>query len=438
MNLSQGAVALFNLLAFVLTALALNAPAALTVAAAACLLALMLRPVRIFAWHRSRRSAEANLAFATAVTELAATTQEVRIFEVERQVGRRLETMIDTTTVRQFQSRVLTGLSPALYQAVAMLLVVGALGIAYAAGESEFASLGAVVLLMLRSLTYGQTVQISLQGLHESAPYLETLQDQDARYRAAAIDRRGKTMARIGELAFESVSFEYEPGRPVLHDLTFQVPRGEIVGIVGPSGAGKSTLVQLILRLRHPSSGRILADSRDVTGFSLDDWYHHVTFVPQDARFFAGTVGENIRFFRDGIEDSAVERAARRAHLHDEIISWPMGYDTPVGERGGQLSGGQRQRLCIARALVDEPQLVVLDEPTSALDGKSEALMRETMAALAPRTTVFVVAHRLSTLSICHRIMVIHGGELQSFDEPGRLEHDNPFYGEVLRLSGMK
>jgi ABC-type multidrug transport system fused ATPase/permease subunit len=119
-------------------------------------------------------------------------------------------------------------------------------------------------------------------------------------------------------------------------------------------------------------------------------------------------------------------------------MSWPRGYDTPAGERGGQLSGGQRQRLCIARALVEEPDVVVLDEPTSALDAQSEALMRETVSELGQRRMVFVIAHRLSTLSICQRIMVILNGELQGFDKPEYLETTNPFYREALRLSGMR
>jgi ABC-type multidrug transport system fused ATPase/permease subunit len=119
-------------------------------------------------------------------------------------------------------------------------------------------------------------------------------------------------------------------------------------------------------------------------------------------------------------------------------MNWPRGYDTPVGERGGQLSGGQRQRLCIARALVGDPDVVVLDEPTSALDVKSESLMRETLEGLAPAKTVFVIAHRLSTLSICERIMVILNGEMHGFDTPAELESSNPFYREALALSGMR
>ena len=148
-------------------------------------------------------------------------------------------------------------------------------------------------------------------------------------------------------------------------------------------------------------------------------------------------MGDNIRFFRDVTADDIV-RAAKLANIHDEIRSWPRGYATPVGERGGELSLGQRQRLCIARSLVGDPDVLVLDEPTSSLDPRSEALVREALATLAPNVTLFIIAHRLSTLDTCDRIMVLQSGRLQGFDEPRHLEDSSPFYREALRLSGLK
>ncbi len=436
--LANGTVAVFNLSAFVLTALAVNPAGAVVVAVTALLLAVMLRPIRAAVRRRSRRSAEANLALATSLTELASTTQEVRIFEVEHQVRRRLDAQTDVAAEEQYRTSVLGQVTPAFYQSMALFLVVVALAVAYAVDFTSLASLGAVILIMLRSLTYGQSVQTSLQGLHSSVPYLDTLQAEEDRYRAAGIDRGGDPIDTVGDLTFDDVSFEYEPGQLVLRHLDFHVHRGEIIGIVGPSGAGKSTLVQLLLRLREPTEGRLLVDGRDVRELSIDDWYHHVTFVPQDAHLFAGTIADNIRFFRDDVPDGAVKEAAMQAHLHNDIVARPLGYDTPIGERGDHLSGGQKQRLCVARALLERPSIVVLDEPTSSLDARSEALMRETISGLVPRMTVFVIAHRPSTLSMCDRIMVIHGGALQGFDEPAQLEQDNPFYRDVLKLSGMR
>jgi ATP-binding cassette subfamily B protein len=435
---AQGIAAGLNLFAFLLTALVVNVFAAIGIALTALLVGMSLRPLRAAVRRRTARAAAANLEFATGVTELGATLQEVRVFGVEVPVGDRLAVLADRESALSFRRWFLSSSISGLYQGMGLLLVVGALAIVTAVGFSDLGSIGAVVLIMVRSMSYGQGVQSAIQGIQETSPYLETLTDEQDRFRLAAIPRDGKPFEHIGALSFAEVTFEYKQGHPVLRKVSFDAHQGEIIGIVGPSGAGKSTLVQLLLRLREPTSGRVLADGEDVQTLSIDRWYELVAFVSQDARLFAGTVADNIRFFRSDATQEDLERAARLAHLHDDIVSWPNGYDTWVGERGGQLSGGQQQRLCIARALVEHPDIVVLDEPTSALDVKSESLMRDTMQQLAPECTVFIVAHRLSTLSICDRIMVILGGEMQGFDDPATLEASNPFYREALRLSGMR
>jgi ABC-type multidrug transport system fused ATPase/permease subunit len=437
-TVATGAIAVFNLTALLGTALFVSPLASIGAGLAALVIGLVLRPLRLAVRRRSALSAEANLQFATGVTELTSNLQEVRIFQVEQPVGDRLSSLTEEAARRNLSTAYMGGSIGVIYQGVAMFLLVGALAIAYATGVGELSSLGAIVLIMLRSLSYAQGVQGAIQSMHQIAPYIETLHEEDEQYAAAQVSRDGTPIDHIGTLEFDEVCFEYTPGVPVLTNVSFTVEKGEVIGVVGPSGAGKSTLVQLLLRLREPTTGKMLTDGHDVRELSLDDWYRRFTFVPQEARLFSGTVGDNIRFFREDVDQSAIELAAKRAHLHEEIMAWPLGYDTPVGERGGQLSGGQRQRLCIARALADDPDVIVLDEPTSSLDIRSDALIRETLAELAPQTTVFVIAHRLSTLTICNRIMVIFEGRLQGFDEPGRLEATDPFYAEALRLSGMR
>jgi ATP-binding cassette, subfamily B, bacterial len=234
------------------------------------------------------------------------------------------------------------------------------------------------------------------------------------------------------------VSFAYVPGTPVLRSLSFQVEPGEAVGIVGPSGSGKSTLVQLLLRLRHPSDGRLLVDGIPADEISIDSWYRRVAFVPQEPRLFRGTVSENIRFFRQDLAPDAIERAAKLAYLHDDVMDWVDGYETDVGERGGSVSGGQRQRIVLARALAEEPDVLILDEPTSALDMKSESLVQDTLEGLKGRSTMFIIAHRLSTLNACDRIMVLSNGELQGFDTHDELRRSNPFFAEAVALSQLR
>lgn len=437
-TLLQGAAALCNLTALMVAALVVNGLAAVAVLGAIGVLVLALRPFRATIRRRSSRTAQANLEFATALTEVASTVQEVRVFHVEDQVRRQMDASVERHGRALARTQFLGGVLPGVYQTAALLLVIIALGATYEIDPASLASLGAIVLMMVRCLSYGQLLQSVYQSLHETAPYLERLRAQEREYVDSAVARGGKPVDDVFEIAFDHVSFEYERNVPVLRDVSFRVPKGEIVGIVGPSGSGKSTLVQLLLRLRQPTKGTVLANGLDVDKLSLDDWYQRVTFVPQEPRLFSGSVADNIRFFREEISDQDVEEAARLAHFHDEVVAWPLGYKTSVGESGGQISGGQKQRLCIARALLGRPDLVVLDEPTSSLDVKSEALVRDTLREVASRATVFIIAHRLSTLAMCDRIMVLLAGRVEGFDKSAVLEASNPFYQEALQLSGLR
>jgi ATP-binding cassette, subfamily B, bacterial len=430
-------VSALSLLALLISALAINAVAAIVVGAVVVVLALLMRPLRGAVRSRSRATADADVEFATSISEVTTIAQEIKIFDAGDRVRERLNSHIRAHRSALQRTRFLVQLVPDLYQGAALFFVVVALAVVYTVGFSRLSALGAVVLILLRSLSFGQNLQTSFQGLHEGAPYLETLLAEQRRYDEQVVTGGDLAVGRVGAVTFDDVTFAYQPGRPVLQDLSFDAHRGEVVGIVGPSGAGKSTLVQLLLRLREPTSGRVLADGRDLQRLSLGGWYQRVSFVPQEPRLFSGSVGDNIRFFRDvTVED--IVRAAKLANIHDEIRSWPDGYATPVGERGGELSLGQRQRLCIARSLVGDPDVLVLDEPTSSLDPRSESLVRQSLSTLAPRVTLFIIAHRLSTLDTCDRIMVLQAGRLQGFDEPRHLEHSSPFYREALRLSGLK
>ena len=243
----------------------------------------------------------------------------------------------------------------------------------------------------------------------------------------------------VRAITAEGVCFEYHDGRPVLHDVSFRVEAGEVIGVVGPSGGGKSTLVQLLLGLRNPTSGRIsVADGVDLHDVERRSWTGLTAFVAQDANLVSGSVAENIAFFREGIEPARIEAAAREANVLADVVAMPDGFDTDVGERGKQLSGGQRQRVSIARALAGDPELLILDEPTSALDVRSEQLIRQTISALKGRVTVVIIAHRLSTLDTCDRIMVIEDGQLRAMAPAAVLSRDNEFVRHSLEVSGMR
>lgn len=235
----------------------------------------------------------------------------------------------------------------------------------------------------------------------------------DASPEPAFQPHRSTPPAIQGRVTFEHVSFRYSPKAPeVLTDLSFDVRPGEVIGLVGVSGAGKTTLTRLIQRLYSPDSGRILIDGMDLNLVDAAWLRRQIGVVGQDTLLFNRTVRENIALADPSLKMDAVIEAAKLAGAHDFIAQLPEGYDTVIGERGGKLSGGQRARVAIARALATQPKLLLLDEATASLDYESERLIHDNMASIAEGRTVFMVAHRLSTLRMADRILVLENGRL--------------------------
>ena len=215
-----------------------------------------------------------------------------------------------------------------------------------------------------------------------------------------------------GEIVFENVSFGYGAGRPVFDSLSLRIAAGERVALVGPSGAGKSTLLNLLLRLYEPTAGRVLIDGIDIRRFTRDSLRREIGIVLQDNILFGVSVRENIAYGRPDAPLDAIEAAARSARAHEFIVDLPEGYDTEIGERGATLSGGQRQRLCLARALVKEPAILVMDEPTASIDAVSARLINEAVARVHRNRTLIVISHEYSDMASYDRILVLQNGRL--------------------------
>ena len=229
-----------------------------------------------------------------------------------------------------------------------------------------------------------------------------------------------------GDVRFEDVSFEYNPGVPVLKHVTFHAPAGATTALVGSSGSGKSTLISLVMTFNRPLSGTIYIDGRDLASVRLRDFRGNLGVVLQDNFLFDGTIAENIAFARPHASREEIEAVARIAHCDDFVRDFESGYDTVVGERGVKLSGGQRQRIAIARAILADPRILILDEATSSLDSESEAMIQDGLRRLRHGRTTFVIAHRLSTIRSADQILVLEHGEIVE-----RGTHD-----ELLALNG--
>ncbi|MDB9539957.1 ABC transporter ATP-binding protein [Anabaenopsis arnoldii] len=215
-----------------------------------------------------------------------------------------------------------------------------------------------------------------------------------------------------GQVEYCHVSFTYKPGEPVLKDINLLALPGESIALVGASGAGKTTFVNLLPRFYDPQAGKILVDGVDIRDVKLYSLRRQIGIVPQETVMFSGTIAQNIAFGQDNFEMEAVTASAKIANAHQFISQLPEGYYTWVGERGVNLSGGQRQRIAIARAVFLNPQILILDEATSALDSESEALVQEALERLMANRTVFIIAHRLSTVRRCDRILVMEKGKI--------------------------
>ncbi len=215
-----------------------------------------------------------------------------------------------------------------------------------------------------------------------------------------------------GSVSFEEVAFGYEPERPILKGVSFTVPAGRSLAVVGPSGAGKSTIGRLLFRFYDVQGGAVRIDGQDLRDVTQTSLHAAIGVVPQDTVLFNDTIGYNIAYGRDGATPDEIEAAARAAQLHDFIASLPLGYDTPVGERGLKLSGGEKQRVGIARALLKDPPILLLDEATSALDTRTEESIQEALRRAGQGRTVITIAHRLSTIADADRIVVLEDGRI--------------------------
>jgi ABC-type multidrug transport system fused ATPase/permease subunit len=222
----------------------------------------------------------------------------------------------------------------------------------------------------------------------------------------------------VGEITFEDVSFEYQPGKPVLDRLSLRIAAGERVALVGPSGAGKSTFMNLLLRLAEPSAGRILIDGVDIRRYTRASLRRALGVVPQEPMLFAVSVRENIAYGRPEATMEDIEAAARAARVHEFVIDLPEGYDTELPERATNLSGGQRQRLCLARALVKQPAILLMDEPTAAVDQRSATLIHEAVARVHRDRTLIVITHDTASLAGYDRVLTLEGGRITNAPAP--------------------
>jgi ATP-binding cassette, subfamily B, heavy metal transporter len=274
----------------------------------------------------------------------------------------------------------------------------------------DFVMINAILMQLYVPLNFmGMVYREIKQGLIDIETMFALLHEP-----AEIVDRPGAKPLRVrkGEIKFENVSFAYDPERPILNNVSFEVPAGKMVAIVGPSGAGKSTISRILFRFYEISRGKVLIDGQNIEDVTQASLRAAIGMVPQDTVLFNDTIEYNIRYGKPDASPAEVREAARLAQIHEFIVTLPQGYDSLVGERGLKLSGGEKQRVAIARTILKSPPILMLDEATSALDSHTEKEIQDALERVAQNRTSLVIAHRLSTVVHADNIIVLDHGEI--------------------------
>lgn len=376
----------------------------------AIVLTLLLRPLGGRVRRESRRATDASILLSEKLGEVTLVSRELRAFGVFDTVGSQLDTLNEESAQAIQKAAFLSRYVWLLHSDIVVIFLVVAVSVVYGSRTSQFVGISTVALLVARALSAANQLQQSRNRLDELGPIVELFDERVSSLEADRVEFGDTQLRSMETLRLADVSHEYAPGVLALDAVTLEIALGESVGLIGPSGAGKTTLIEIAARLREPTSGSTSVDGHDINNFTEESWTSRVALVPQEPHLIEGTVRENIRFYRDWIDDEAIVAAAVSAHVLHEIERLPLGFDTRLGPRGTGVSVGQKQRLAIARALAGQPLVLVLDEPTSALDPRSERLLRTTLEDLHGSVAMVMVTHRMSTVDICDRLVVLDAG----------------------------
>jgi ATP-binding cassette subfamily B protein len=418
-------VAGLNLLVLLGTAVALDPAAALAIVFATCVLSLLGQPLGRRRRRYAAENAAAGVAYADTLSEIYSAAREIRIYGVEDRMNERVTAAAQRAAKPYYGLNVLNRFVPSAFQYAGFGLLLIALTVASGLDRNLFAELGAILLLILRSFAYIQNLQVGIHGVGEAAPYLQRLLAvEQSLLESSSGAQVAATSPAIDIESLEIVagSFGYSSDRTVLDKISLSLHRGGAVAIVGPSGSGKSTMAQVLMRLIDLDDGALFANGKPAESISLGAWYASVAYVPQDSTLVAGSIAENIAFFRDGITRQQVERSAKLAGIDTEINQMPGGYDTVLQHRGAGLSGGQRQRICIARALAGQPQVLILDEPTASLDPISTRSVVDTLSRLKKEHALLIITHHMQNLHFCDEVVLLQNGRTVSVGSSERSE----------------
>lgn len=331
---------------------------------------------------------------------------------------------------RRVQSTIYQNIIGSLMEPIGIAFIAVLFLFSYRLPVFDIAAFAVIVYLVQKMFAFIQTIQGKINSINSIFPYLQVMLDYwEKSVNNQETDGAKKDFSFKERIELKNVSFAYGETQ-ILKNINLEIEKSHMIGIIGPSGGGKTTLVDLMLRLFCPGSGEILIDGQNINDIGLKNWRDNIGYVAQDVFLINDTIENNIKFYDNTINRDRVIKAAKMANIYDFIETLPEGFQTNVGERGIKLSGGQRQRIALARTLVRKPDILILDEATSSLDSDSEALIQNSIKSLKGKTTLIVIAHRLSTVQHADKLYAIQNGEMIESGSPDHLlsNPDSYFY----------
>jgi len=421
-NISDSLMMMASLIIFLLVAVNISWPVTLITLALGGLIFFIFKPFLYKIRSLARENEKINRQTAHLVNEdilgmktIKAMSAGSKIIEKAKEYFRLKKELLVKTSFFSIIAGV-------LIQPIGLIFVFVIFAISFKTNAFNFAALIAIIYLIQRIFVYLQQLQSTIYAMTISASYVDRmLEYKDELIKNKEIDAGADNFKFDDSLEFKNVSFSYDSSKQILNNTSFVIKKGEMVGLIGPSGSGKTTIVDMILRLFDPDKGKISLDGKDINKININGWRRNIGYVSQDIFLKNDTIANNIKFYDDSISNKEMIEAAKMANIYDFIQSRPNKFETVIGERGSLLSVGQRQRIVIARILARKPQLLILDEATSALDNESEIQIQEVIENLKNKVTVLLIAHRLSTVTNCAKLLVLRNGKIKEQGSPEEL-----------------
>lgn len=371
------------------------------------------RPLRAMTKKTAKRALLTQRELSSGIAQLVSLTFETQSLALTASASAPVHATIDQESHQSEHLSRLKGSVVPLFTTVTYLAVTLCILVILRANVADLDRTGPILLVVIRSLSYGTSVQQAASSLASLGPSLELLRQKIDRLRVAQLNWGQEEFVGLRTLTLEKLSFGYKSSNELaLRDVSLEIESGMRVGIVGRSGGGKSTLARMMIGLLEPDSGQILVNGEPLFNYDRKSWARSLGVVPQRAEILTGSIASNLRFFREGIEDSDLWSALALADLADEVDAMPDGLETEIGPGRRALSGGQQQRLAIARAFASRPEFVVMDEPTSSVDATSEAAITEALERIPAGVTLVIVSHRRHILQNCDVLITVDNGEI--------------------------